>query len=499
MRREGGKDGPHLTNRLVFKEDARMNPITLMDFKTSHRPRAYVNASVRFHHEFTVQERLTAAELAGWNVFQFPSEMLKGGDLLSDSGTTTLTAEQMSAMLLGDEAYGSNYGYFQLLDRFAQTFGISTLESEFYLFHQGRAAEHALFTKMGHLGEGLKIPNNGHFDTTFANITNNGIEPVNCFSKALKEGGAHPFKGNMDLEALAALLEDHGDSIPMVYLTITNNSGGGQPVSLENMRAVKALCDLYKKPFFYDACRFAENAWFIQQREKGYAEKSIAEIVHEVFALCDGFIISLKKDGLANMGGALLIRRAGRLAIQHPQLLNAIRDHQILTEGHPTYGGLSGRDIMTICEGLKTVVTSSYLENRIGQIQEFGAYCKSLGLPVLEPFGGHALYLDIDRFFEGTRMKHTDYGGIALTGLLLLKGVRLCELGKFAFGDDYANNFVRGAVPRNKYEIQDLYYVADCVKELHDRRAEIPRAIPVYGRDLTLRHFKARFELQPIV
>lgn len=473
-----------------------INPLKLVDFKTPNFPRAYVNSSVRFHHEFTEAQRLKAAIKAGWNVFQFPSEMLKGGDLLSDSGTTTLTAEQMAAMLLGDEAYGSNYGYFKLLDGIKNVFGISPEESELYLFHQGRAAEHALFTQIGKFGSNMIIPSNGHFDTTRANIESNNIKAIDLFSPELHQEKYAPFKGNMNLKELEKLLSKQADKIPLVYLTMTNNSGGGQPVSMENAKALKKLCDKYKKPLFFDVCRFAENAWFIKNREPHYANKSISEIIIEVFKLCDGFTISLKKDGLANMGGALLIKKNNSLLKKHPALANDIRDHQILTEGHPTYGGLTGRDLMTIVEGLKTVITESYLDNRIGQVQAFGAYLKSNKIPVLEPFGGHAVYIDMDKFLSDTKLKREDFGGISFTGLLLLKGVRLCELGVFAFGEDFPNNFVRCAIPRNKYEIQDLYYVADCIKGLYENRKQLPKAIPIYGRELSLRHFKARFELQ---
>lgn len=472
-----------------------MNQSTLVDFKTKHQPRAYVNSSIRFHHEFTLEERLQGAKKAGWNVFQFPSEMLKGGDLLSDSGTTTLTAEQMAAMVLGDEAYGSNYGYFKLLEIFEKVFGISQESSELYLFHQGRAAENALFTQIGRLGENMVVPSNGHFDTTLANIENNGMKALDFFSDELCNESLAPFKGNMNLQKLEELFKEKADKIPLVYITMTNNSGGGQPVSLENLQAVKALCEKYDKPFFFDVCRFAENAYFIQTREEKYKNMSIREIVLEVFKLCDGFTISLKKDGLANMGGALLIKKECQLVKENPDLLNSLRDHQILTEGHPTYGGLTGRDLMTIVVGLETVVTEQYLESRILQVQGFGTYLKESGIPVLEPFGGHAVYIDGDRFFKDTKLERKDFGGIALTGLLLLKGVRLCELGAFAFGEDYPTNFVRCAIPRNKYEIQDLYYVTDCIKGLYERRQEIPPAICTYGKDLTLRHFKARFEI----
>lgn len=473
-----------------------MNPLKLVGFKTKHLPRAYVNSSVRFHHEFSTQERLQAAKKAGWNVFQFPSEMLKGGDLLSDSGTGTLTAEQMAAMILGDEAYGSNYGYFKLLKTFEDTFGIANADSEIYFFHQCRAAEHALFTQIGGFGNSLKIPSNGHFDTTRANIENNKIKAIDFFSKKLHSPDHSTFKGNMDIDELEKLLKSDLDNIPLVYITITNNSGGGQPVSMENLQAVRKICDKYHKTFFFDACRFAENAWFIKKYEPKYKNKLITEIVTEAFKLCDGFTISLKKDGLANMGGALLIKKSAPVLKKHPELLNNLRDHQILTEGHPTYGGLTGRDIMTIVEGLKTVITESYLDSRIGQVHEFGRYLKERKVPVLEPFGGHAVYIDTDKFFADTKLKRGDFAGISLTALLLLKGVRLCELGAFAFGEDYPHNFVRCAIPRNKYEIQDLYYVADCVAEMYQQRKKIPKAIPVFGRNLTLRHFKARFELK---
>ena len=479
------------------------NPLDYIKFSTEHQPRAHVNAYVRLHHPFTQEERLRAAEKAGWNVFQFPSEMLQGGDLLSDSGTTAMTVEQLSALILGDEAYGSNWGYFQLLEQFSQTFGIALPDWEIFLFHQGRAAEHALFSRL--TGEHLVVPSNSFFDTTRANAEANRIEALDLVDRSFDKDTTAPFKGNIDLEKLEVLLRERGEDIPFVHMTITNNTGGGQPVSLANLKATKELAKKHGKPFFLDACRFAENAWFIKKREKGYEKKSIADIVREEFALADGFIISLKKDGLANIGGVLAIKKGTTLEKQYPGILEALRDHQILTEGHPTYGGLSGRDIMTIVEGLRTVVKEEYLAGRIGLVQDFGAYMSGLGIPLVLPFGGHAVYIDIDKFFEGTRMTRGDFGGITLTALLLLKGVRLCELGAFAFGRYNPKtktekfplrNYVRAAVPRNKYERDDLYYVADCVKGLYDLRNSLPRAVPIEGRYKTLRHFKARFALE---
>lgn len=476
----------------------------LVAFPDIHPARAYVNSYVRFHHAFTIEQRMQAALDAGWNVFQFPSEMLIGGDLLSDSGTTTLTLEQLSAMLLGDESYGSNWGYFQLLDQFEKTFGMPREDCEVYLFHQGRAAEHAFFSQLGRLHAGGVIPNNGHFDTTRANIEASGLEAIDLFSEELDTQEFHPFKGNMNLAALDELISQRRDAIPVVYATITNNTGGGQPVSLENLQAIHDRCVANELPFFLDACRFAENACFIQHREEAYAETSIADIVKKTFSLCEGFTISLKKDGLSNMGGALVLRKNGILARKYPGLLNDLRDYQILVEGHPTYGGLSGRDIMTITEGLKTVTTEEYLHSRIGQVQKFGDMLADHGIPILQPYGGHAIYIDMDKFFADTTMSKGDFGGISLTALLLLRGIRLCELGAFAFGkynpktkqETYPkHNYVRCAIPRNKYEQQDLQHVADCVGELYRVRHQLPRAIPISGRELSLRHFKAKFAL----
>ncbi|MCK9352454.1 MAG: tryptophanase [Candidatus Paceibacterota bacterium] len=477
-----------------------MNKFTqLTEFTPKHQHRAYVNSAVRFHTPCTKEDRLAAAIKAGWNVFQFPSKFTVG-DFLSDSGTTTPTIEQLAASLLGDEAYGTNWGYEQLLEQFEKTFGITLLgddaEWEIFLFHQCRAAEHALFTQIGRGKKGLIIPSNGHFDTTHANIEMNGIEALDIVSV-----NDHFFLGNIDTTKLFRTLNT--ENVPLVYCTVTNNTMAGQPVSLENIADIRRWCDKFKKPFFLDACRFAENAWFIKENER--QRSTIPEIVHEMFSLCDGFTISLKKDGLANMGGALCVKKGTVLFEEYPDILDNLRDHQICTEAHPTYGGMSGRDIMIVVEGLKTVVTQEYLDSRILQVRAFGDYLDELGIPVVKPFGGHAVYLDVDKFYEGTLMRREDFGGISLTALLLLNGPRLCELGAFAFGtyDPKTGketfppfNYVRIAIPRNKYEIEDLFYAADCIKNLHNKRDFIPRAVCTHGKEKTLRHFKARFELQ---
>ena len=495
----------------------------LTDFTPKHQHRAYVNSAIRFHHSFTKEQRLEAAIKAGWNVFQFPAEMTIG-DFLSDSGTTTPTIEQIAASLLGDEAYGKNWSGVLLLEEIKKTCGIdvglpsSDADWKIFLFHQCRPAEYALFTqiagnplkrawryikhwcllKFGRNGGRLVIPSNGHFDTTHANIEKNGIEALDIVSTEDKK-----FQGNMDTIKLAELLDKDPSKIPLVYCTITNNTMAGQPVSLQNISDISYLCKKHKKPFFLDACRFAENAWFIKQNE--HPELSIQEIIHEMFSLCDGFTISFKKDGLANMGGALCIKTNTVLFDEYPNILEDLYDHQIGTEGHDSYGGMSGRDIMIVVEGLKTVVTEEYLNSRILQVKAFGDYLVELGIPVVQPFGGHAVYVDVDKFFEGTTMRREDFGDVVLSALTLLNGPRVCGLGAFAFGsydpktgkDTFPPfNYVRIAIPRNKYEIEDLFYCADCIKNLYDKRDQLPRAVCVYGKEKTLRHFKARFELK---
>ncbi len=465
-----------------------------------HQPRPHMSALVRLHHPYTFTERLAAAQQAGWNVFQFPSAMLSGGDLLSDSGTTTLTVEQFSAMMLGDEAYGSNWGYFQLLDTFAEVFGLEPDEWEIFLFHQCRAGEQALFRHLAAAGDTLLA--NNFFDTTRANAEANQFQALD-----LLDASNVAFKGNLDLVQLQQQLGRQEQTVPLVMLTITNNTGGGQPVALDNIRSAYQLCQQHETSLFLDACRFAENAWFNKLRDPRCKDLTMPAIVRQQFAHCDGFTISLKKDGLANMGGALVIRKSAPLLQRLPNLIEQLRDYQILTEGHPSYGGITGRDIMTIVAGLKTVLQEDYLRGRINLVQAFGDCLKQYDIPVLEPFGGHAVYIDTDRFFQNTQHQRSDFAGIALTGLLLLQGVRLCELGAFAFGvydpatqqEQYpAQNFVRAAVPRNRYELQDLQYVAECVGQLYQRRDSIPRAVPTYAREKSLRHFKAKFELQQL-
>jgi len=518
-----------------------------------YRPRPYRNAAVRFRAsslaDFEERRDILIKE-AGLNTFLFRADKIPGCDLLSDSGTTTMTIEQWAAMLLGDEAYGSNEGYFDLKDQIGATFGPEWRQREgvrvgerepLYIFHQGRAAENALFTvlsrelkregfpapkplspellpelksRIEHRRKSVKgqtvgpyepyfvVPSNSHFDTTEGNIADKFMVPLNLPCREHLAGDeSFPFRGNMDLEELDNLLSNEGERVPLVYLTVTNNTGGGQPVSMENIKRVREITRRHRVPFFFDACRFAENAWFIQQHEEGFAGRGIGDIVREMFEHVDGFHISFKKDGLGNIGGAVCIREESSFTKKFPRFMNELTDFQIMTEGHPTYGGLAGRDLKALAEGLRTVTRQDYLNLRIRQVQRFGERLTTLGIPIVRPIGGHAIYIDIDRFFDGGA-RDEELKGIAFTALLLIAGHRFCELGVYAFGafdgsreiapEPRVNN-IRAAVPRLAYEDRDLLAAAEAVKLLYDHRDRIPGVRVEYGRDLKLRHFKSRF------
>jgi tryptophanase len=511
----------------------------------SFLPRPYRNAAVRFSASSITdfEARRAIVEETGLNVFSFPARMIPGCDLLTDSGTTTMTLEQWAAMVMGGESYGSNEGYFELKEQIPMTFGPEWEQTDknrenFFIFHQGRSAEHNFFNLFaGELRktqpetgnglpdtlpsdlkariesriEGLRqpyyiIPSNSHFDTTEGNIEDSRLIPLNLPSPEHMAGNEEfPFRGNMDLAQLEALLDTVGSRVPLVYLTITNNTGGGQPVSMENIRKVRELTDKHNIPLFFDACRFAENAWFIKQNEPDCRDKTIIDIVHEMFHHVDGFHISFKKDGLVNIGGGMAFKEDGRFNRTHPDFWMKMVDRQILVEGHPTYGGLAGRDLKALVEGLRIVTTQPYLDYRIGQVRRFGAKLESYGIPMIRPYGGHAVYIDIDRFFADTDTKDEDLKGISFTALMLVAGHRLVELGLYAFGKfkdgkeippDPRVNFVRASVPRLAYEDQDLFSLAESAKILYDHRDRIPAVEAVYGRDLAMRHFKSRFRFK---
>jgi len=392
------------------------------------RPRPYRNAFVRFR-KCSIQDfdlRRKVLEDVGLNAFMFPASLIPGCDLLSDSGTTTMTMEQLSQILLGDEAYGSNEGYFELKDQIEKTFGpewkgLDKTQDNLFIFHQGRAAEHALFTLLREEMEstGVKpidvvIPSNSHFDTTEANIENNRMVPINLpCQEHLDHDESFPFRGNIDIESLSKLLKAKGDKVPIIYLTITNNTAGGQPVSMANIKKVHELATAYKVPFFIDASRFAENAWFIKQKEDGYKYKTIEQVVYEMFSYCDGFHASFKKDGMVNIGGGIVLKQHGLFLKKYPHFPGKLNDHQILTEGHPTYGGLAGRDLKGLVQGLKTVVKEQYLKYRIEQVERFGRKLVEYNIPIIKPIGGHAVYIDMDKFFNN-EAKDEDFKGVAL-------------------------------------------------------------------------------------
>jgi tryptophanase len=359
--------------------------------------------------------------------------------------------------------------------------------------HQGRAAEKILFSVLG--GADRIIPNNTHFDTTRANVEFTGAEAVDLVIAEGRDPQAlHPFKGNMDVARLEELLAACADRVPVVFVTVTNNSGGGQPVSLENLHAVRAVCDRFGVPLFLDACRFAENAWFIKTREPGQADRSVTDIVREMASLADGMTMSAKKDGLANIGGWL--------AVRDDRLAEQCRNMLILTEGFPTYGGLAGRDLEAIAQGLREVVSEDYLRYRIRSTAYLGEALDAAGVPVVKPFGGHAVYLDARGLLP--HIPPLEYPGQSLAVALYLEGgIRGCEIGTVMFGrhpdgteTPAAMDLVRLAIPRRTYTQSHIDYVVEVVSAVAGQAADL-RGYRIADEPAALRHFTARFE--PIV
>jgi tryptophanase len=356
--------------------------------------------------------------------------------------------------------------------------------------HQGRAAEKILFSAIG--GPGKVIPNNTHFDTTRANVEFTGAEALDLVIPEGHEPQAiHPFKGNMDLVALEALLAERADDVPVVFVTITNNSGGGQPVSLENLRGVRALCDRFGVPLFLDACRFAENAWFIKLREPGQADREIPDIVREIASLADGMTMSAKKDPMANIGGWL--------ALDDDALAEQCRNLLILTEGFVTYGGLAGRDLEAIAQGLRECVDEHYLRYRIRSTEYLADALDRAGVPIVKPAGGHAVYLDARALLP--HIPPLQYPGQALAvALYEAGGIRACEIGTVMFGrrpdgteEPAAMDLVRMAIPRRTYTQSHVDYVIEVVTAVAGRASELP-GYRIVEQPAQLRHFTARFE-----
>jgi tryptophanase len=433
----------------------------------------------------TQAERENAIRAAGYNLFNLHADDVLI-DLLTDSGTGAMSRDQWAAIQHGDESYAGSPSWFRFLEAVQALFPFPHVIPT----HQGRAAEKILFTAIG--GPGKVIPNNTHFDTTRANVEFTGAEAVDLVIPEGREpANEHPFKGNMDLGALEALLAERAADVPAVFVTITNNSGGGQPVSLENLHGVRALCDRFGVPLFLDACRFAENAWFIRSREPGQGERDVADIVREVAGLADGMTMSAKKDPLANIGGWLAVRDDG--------LAERCRNLLILTEGFPTYGGLAGRDLEAIAQGLTEAVNHDYLRYRIRSTAYLGEALDAAGVPVVKPIGGHAVYLDARALLP--HVPPLSYPGQALAvELFEAGGIRGCEIGTVMFGRrpdgneaPAAMDLVRLAIPRRTYTQSHVDYVIEVVTSVAARAAELP-GYRIVDEPPALRHFAARFE-----
>ncbi len=431
------------------------------------------------------EERARFLEEAGWNPFLIDAENVLI-DLLTDSGTSAMSSRQWAGMLDGDESYAGSRSFYRMRDMVYKITGMKHIIPT----HQGRAAEKILFSIIG--GEGKVVPNNTHFDTTRANVEFSGAKAIDC----LNADGKNPeviadFKGNMDIEKLESVIKEYGaENIPVVMITVTNNSGGGQPVSMENIRATRAVCDKYGLPLFMDACRFAENAYFIKLRENGYAEKTPLEISQEMFSYADGVTMSAKKDALVNIGGFL--------ALNDDDLAVHCRNLLIVTEGFPTYGGLAGRDLEAIAQGLEEILEEDYLQYRIKSTEYLGNKLTELGVPILLPPGGHAIYLDAKRFCPN--IPQEQFPAQAITCALYLDGgLRAVEIGSVMFGRTENGSFVapdlelvRLAIPRRVYTQSHIDYVIEVVKHVHDRRDELKGLKLTYEAPM-LRHFTARF------
>jgi tryptophanase len=440
--------------------------------------------------KFTARaDRAAALAAAGYNVFRLHAEDVLI-DLLTDSGTGAMSSQQWGALMQGDESYAGSRSFYRFRDAVHDLTGFEHIIPT----HQGRAAERILFHTQ--VRPGQVVPNNNHFDTTRANIE---VERAEARDLVIAEGrmpaALHPFKGNVDLDALERLLvEDRdrgGTLVPLVMVTITNNSGGGQPVSLENLRGVRRLCDTYRKPLFLDACRFAENAYFIKLREAGQRDRPPRDIAREVFRLADGCTMSAKKDGLANIGGFLAMNDAA--------WAEAARNLLILTEGFPTYGGLAGYDLEAIARGLEEVVEEPYLKYRIRSTAYLADKLTAAGVPIIQPAGGHAIYLDARALLP--HIPPRSYPGIALVNALYLEGgVRGVEIGTVMFGRQAdgsevpaAMDLVRLAIPRRVYTQSHIDYVAEVVIAVAAGAAAL-RGYRIVSAPAVLRHFTAVFE-----
>jgi len=426
------------------------------------------------------EERLRAAN---YNLFLLPADDVLI-DLLTDSGTGAMSTHQWAAIMEGDESYAGSRSFDQFRDSVQDIFGYRHVIPT----HQGRAAERILFNCTCKKGD--VVPNNTHFDTTRANVEFVGAEAVDLvIPEGRQPSTNHPFKGNMDVAALEALIKKVGrDRIPLVMLTVTNNSGGGQPVSMENVKAVSALCRSHQIPLYFDACRFAENSYFIKIRERGYEKKTPKEIAQEMFRYGDGCTMSAKKDGMANIGG-FLCTNDDLLAQQEKNLL-------ILTEGYPTYGGLAGRDLEAIAVGVQEALHEDYLQYRIASTAYLGNHISAQGVPIVQPPGGHAIYIDARAFLP--HISPDRFPAVALANELYLQGgIRSVEIGTLMFGAQAKMDLVRLAIPRRVYTQSHIDYVVEVILDVWQNRERIQGLKLTYEAPF-LRHFTARLEPQEI-
>ncbi|MFQ5562765.1 MAG: tryptophanase [Parvularculaceae bacterium] len=433
----------------------------------------------------TREERARLIREAGYNLFRLHSDDVII-DLLTDSGTSAMSAAQWGALMTGDESYAGSPSFY----RFEAAVRDLAPFAHIIPTHQGRAAEHLLFTLIG--GPGLIVPSNTHFDTTRGNIEATGAEALDLpISAAHTPSLEHPFKGDMDVDALKRLLDEKADRIPCVMMTITNNAGGGQPARLENIREVSELARAHGKPFFIDACRFAENAYFIKLREKGQGERSVKDIVRDIFSHADGMIMSAKKDAFANIGGWI--------ALNDSDLAERARTLLIQTEGFPTYGGLAGRDLEAIAQGLKEIVDEDYLRYRLRVNAFIAERLDALGVPIVKPAGGHAVFVDARAWLS--HIPPLSYPGQALScALYEAGGIRVCEIGTAMFGrhpdgteTPAAMDLVRLAMPRRVYTQSHAEYVVEVFKEIAATKDSL-KGFRIVFEPKMLRHFTARFE-----
>lgn len=430
----------------------------------------------------TRAEREALLAAAHHNVFLLSADAILI-DLLTDSGTGAMSAHQWAGMMEGDESYAGSRSFMHFKAAVQGIFGYRHVIPT----HQGRAAERILFTTVCKKGD--VVPNNTHFDTTRANVEYVGAEAVDLpCPEGRDPASRHPFKGNMDVEGLEALIQQVGrERVPLVMLTITNNSGGGQPVSMANALAVRGVCDRYGIPLYFDACRFAENSYFVKLREPGFADHSPKQIAQAMLALGDGCTMSAKKDGMANIGG-FLCTNDDALAQQEEVLL-------ILTEGFPTYGGLAGRDLEAIAIGLEEALDEDYLRYRIASVGYLGEHVAREGVPIVQPPGGHAVYLDARAFLP--HIPPHQFPGVALANALYLEGgIRSVEIGTLMFAEAARMDLVRLAIPRRVYTQSHMDYVVEVALEVWAKRESLRGLELTYGAPF-LRHFSAHLAPLP--